>query len=91
MSELDEPTAVLRHPAGHFIAHFYDEESGWYTANDSVVARRGCGPSSLPIHLFLRARGFATPLRGPAAVEARGDDCGRSRMWAMMLTAVEMS
>ena len=37
--------AVLRHPAGHYIAHFYDEEIGWYTANESVVVRKqNAGP-----------------------------------------------
>ena len=53
MNELDEPTEVLRHPAGHFIAHFYDEASGWYRANDSVVTHReDAGSHAFPYICF---------------------------------------
>ena len=53
MSELDEPTEVLRHPEGHFIAHFYDAASGWYRANDSVVTRKeDAGPHAFPYICF---------------------------------------
>jgi hypothetical protein len=77
MSELDEPTVVLRHPAGHFVAHFYDEESGWYSANDSVVARKeDAAPHPFPyIYFFEREdsrRHYAAQLPWKPAVTIMG-------------------